>query len=66
MKAITMTRELAFAASTDAANRLMRKKGLKAWDEECADMAVASFHRLYAHNFLKSINHGKCPECHEA
>lgn len=60
---LTMTRDLAHAAAWDAANRLMRQKNLTAWDEECADKAVETFHRLYAHSFLKSINNGQCPEC---
>lgn len=62
-RAVVMTRDLAHAAGTDAANRLMRQKGLRAWDDDCLLKAAETFHRLYACAFLKSINCGQCPEC---
>jgi hypothetical protein len=61
---IKMTQELAHAAGWDAANRLMRKKRLDAWDDECARVAVETFHRVYGHDLLVSI-YGHCPECQD-
>jgi len=39
MAAITMTRELAFAAGTDAANRQMRKAGRTRWNLDDRNLA---------------------------
>lgn len=47
MTAITLTRELARAASCDAANRQMRAAGRTAWNEDDADLACAEFERLW-------------------
>lgn len=40
------TRDLAYAASVDAANRSMRKAGRKRWSEEDRDIAASEFSRL--------------------
>lgn len=47
MAHIVLTREIAQAASWDAANRSMRAGGRKAWDEEDADVAAREFNRLW-------------------
>lgn len=60
---IVMTEKLAHSAGWDAANRLMRAKGIARWDEECWNVAAETFHRLYGCQFIKSINNGICPEC---
>lgn len=41
------TRDLAYAAATDAANRQMQKAGRTAWSREDADLATDEFRRLY-------------------
>ena len=43
---IKLTRELAVAASRDAANRAMRAGGRKAWSIEDAEAAQVEFQRL--------------------
>ena len=47
MARIVLTRELAQAASRDAANRSMRVGGRKTWNEEDADLAAREFNRLW-------------------
>ena len=47
MALIVMTREIAQAASWDAANRSMRAAGRTAWDEDDANVAWAEFNRLW-------------------
>lgn len=42
-----LTRDLAWAAATDAANRQMRKAGRTAWSEADYDLAVTTFNRLW-------------------
>lgn len=42
-----LTRELAWAASQDAANQTMRAGGRTAWSEEDYNVAVAEFDRLW-------------------
>ena len=42
-----MTRELAYAAGLDAANRSMRAAGRSAWNEDDADVAAREFNRLW-------------------
>ena len=42
-----LTRELAWAASQDAANRAMRKGGRTAWSREDYNVAVAEFDQLW-------------------
>ena len=44
---ITMTRELARAASWDAANRNMKKHGRKKWNQEDYNTAVTEYDRLW-------------------
>ena len=45
MSRVTMTREIAMAIGADAANRLKTQKGLKAWDEECLQLAIDQLDR---------------------
>jgi len=47
MPGIKLTRQLAYAASQDAANRAMRSAGRKAWSEEDYNVAVSEFNRLW-------------------
>ena len=47
MKALTMTRERAWAASMDEANRVMRKAGRTRWSLEDRNLAAQTFHRLW-------------------
>lgn len=42
-----LTRELAWAASTDAGNRAMRKAGRAAWSKDDYNAAVREFDRLW-------------------
>jgi hypothetical protein len=42
-----MTREFAYAAGLDAANRSMRTAGRTAWNEEDAEIARLEFDRLW-------------------
>lgn len=44
---ITLTRKLAWASSTDAGNRSMRKAGRDKWDQEDYNAAVDEFNRLW-------------------
>lgn len=44
---ITLTRDLAWAAATDAGNRRMRKAGRTAWSEEDYGVATREFDRLW-------------------
>ena len=44
---IKLTREIAWAASKDAANRAMRKGGRKAWSQEDFNVAIGEFDRLW-------------------
>ena len=46
MKPIKAGYKTAMAAGYDAADKLMKDKGLDAWDEECATLAVNVFNRL--------------------
>lgn len=41
------TRDLAWAAAFDAANRHMRANGRKVWNEDDANVHTAEFNRLY-------------------
>ena len=43
----TMTREIAWAAAQDEANRSMRKAGRKAWSRDDYNAAVETFDRLW-------------------
>jgi len=43
---IKTTYSLAMTVAKDAANRLMKKKGLKAWDQECKEKAAETFYNL--------------------
>lgn len=47
MPLIRMTRELAFAASLDAANRAMRAAGRKRWSKQDKLAASREFNRLW-------------------
>jgi len=42
----TMTRELAWAAGTDAGNNSMRRAGRSVWNKDDYDLAVDTFNRL--------------------
>ena len=42
-----LTREIAWAASTDAGNRSMRSSGRETWSEDDYNAAVAEFDRLW-------------------
>ena len=44
---ITLTRELAYSAGLDAANRSMQAAGRTAWNEEDANLAAREFNRLW-------------------
>lgn len=44
---ITLTRELAWAAATDEANRYVRKKGKKKWDRKAYNVACKKFNELW-------------------
>jgi hypothetical protein len=44
-----MTRELAWAAATDAGNRHMRKHGRSKWNHEDSNVAAKEFARLWPH-----------------
>jgi hypothetical protein len=55
MAHMTMTRELAFAAGTDAANTLMRKRGLKKWSLIERNVAAAVTNRLCSHIYPEPI-----------
>lgn len=44
---LTMTRDLAWAAAMDEANRSMRRGGRKAWSREDYNVAVDTFNRLW-------------------
>lgn len=44
---ITLTRELAYAAATDAANRQMRKAGRMRWNKDDYNLAASEFERLW-------------------
>jgi len=44
---VKLTRDLAWAAATDAANRRMRQQGRTAWDEDDYALAVATLSRLW-------------------
>jgi len=46
---VTMTRELAWAAATDAGNRNMRKHGRSKWNHEDSNVAAKEFARLWPH-----------------
>lgn len=43
---IVEARDIAWAVSTDAGNRSMRKAGRKAWNEDDWNVAVAELNRL--------------------
>ena len=47
MRRMTMTRELARAAGTDAGNRRMRADNRKGWNADDYNAAVAEFDRLW-------------------
>lgn len=47
MRAITVTREIAWAASLDEGNRCMRRGGRKAWNEDDYNAACDLFDRLW-------------------
>jgi hypothetical protein len=56
---IAMTRERAWAAATDAADRNMRENGRLLWDEEDYNIAVRTLDRLWDTELdLKSIFNG--------
>ncbi len=44
---IEMTRDIASAASMDAANRAMRKAGRVAWNADDYEVAVETFNKLW-------------------
>jgi hypothetical protein len=44
---LTMTEQIARAASWDEANRNMRKNGRKTWNEEDYNVAVETYDRLW-------------------
>jgi hypothetical protein len=44
---MTLTRDLAWSAATDAGNRSMRAAGRTAWDENDYDVAAQEFGRLW-------------------
>jgi hypothetical protein len=44
---MTITRQIAWAAATDAANRSMRLDGRTAWNEDDYDVAAETFRRLW-------------------
>lgn len=43
---VPMSRQIAWAAATDAGNRSMREHGRTAWNEDDYNAAVAEFDRL--------------------
>jgi hypothetical protein len=47
MAHIKLTRDLAYAAATDAGNRHMRKNGREHWNEDDYNVAAAEFNRLW-------------------
>ena len=47
MKQIQLTREIAWAASGDKANRVMRKGGRSVWSRGDYDVMVAEFDKLW-------------------
>lgn len=47
MGKMILTREIAWAAATDAGDRSMRKAGRKAWNEEDLLAAAEEFARLW-------------------
>jgi hypothetical protein len=51
---MTLTRDIARAASQDTGNRSMRKAGRTAWNEDDYSAACAEFNRLWPepHNLL--------------
>ena len=52
---ITMTREMAFASGQDAANALMRSRGLKRWSLVERNVAAAVTNRLCAEIYPEPI-----------
>lgn len=44
---ITLTRQIAWAASTDAGNAAMRRGGRTSWSAEDYNVAVDTFNRLW-------------------
>lgn len=51
----TLTRELAFASGQDAANTLMRKRGLARWSEIEATLATAVTNSLCSHIYPEPV-----------
>lgn len=51
MKHIVMTKEIAHAASQDAANRSMRKAGRKSWNVDDYNVAVDEYNRLWPEEY---------------
>lgn len=47
MRGLTADYALAMAAGKDAGDRLMRRKGLTTWDEDCRIEAAATFARIH-------------------
>lgn len=64
MPLIQMTRELAYAASLDEANRAMRAGGRKAWNEDDYAVAIKEFNRHWPLCEHK-IDPGECWICDE-
>lgn len=62
-RAIVLTREIAWAASTDAGNRAMRHGGRTAWSREDYNAAVAEFDRLWPLHRDGFADRCRCPEC---
>ena len=52
---VTITREMAFASGTDAANALMRSRGLKKWSLIERNVAAAVTNRLCAYVYPEPI-----------
>ena len=59
-----LTRELAYCASQDEANRSMHSGGRKAWDETDYAIAIKTFSRLWPLCEHK-IEPGECLTCNE-
>lgn len=59
---IVMTRELAFAASLDAANHSMRAAARSSWNEDDYDVATRDFDRLWP-LCEHGVERGECRLC---
>jgi len=60
MAMMTLTREIAWSASIDAANRAMRAGDRKAWSEDDYNLAASEFNRLWPLCTHK-VERGHCP-----